>query len=73
MIRYVPLYLHTWFIRSASYCCIVALTSSSPLSPLGMMLVPSQDGYTALIKASAQGHLEVVEALVAAGADVNAA
>ena len=34
-------------------------------------MVPSQNGWTALIEASAMGHLEVVKALVAAGADVN--
>ena len=35
-------------------------------------MVPSQSGYTALIWASLNGHLEVVKALVAAKADVNA-
>ena len=33
----------------------------------------SQNGYTPLIWASQNGHLEVVKALVAAGADINAA
>ena len=32
-----------------------------------------QNGYTSLIWASQDGHLEVVKALVAAGADINAA
>ena len=35
-------------------------------------MVPSQKRYTALIRAIENGHLEVVQALVAAGADVNA-
>ena len=35
-------------------------------------MVPSQNGYTALYLASNEGYLEVVKALVADGADVNA-
>ena len=36
------------------------------------MMVPSQGGYTALILASMKGYLDVVKALVAAGADISA-
>ena len=31
-----------------------------------------QDGYTALMRASSEGHLEVVQALLEAGADMEA-
>ena len=37
-----------------------------------MMTVPSQDGRTALMEASANGYYEVVKVLMAAGADLNA-
>ena len=47
--------------------------SPPPLTPLDVDDVPHiQNGWTALMWASTRGYLEVVKALVAAGADVNA-
>ena len=58
--------------HDASSCqCIGALMTSSPLRPL-WMLFPSQNGYTALIWASKYNYLNLVKALIAAGADLNA-
>jgi hypothetical protein len=67
---YIYIYIYIYIIYI--YVCVCVLEGWRRDAPIAMFLPAPQGGWTPLHRASQSGHLEVVEALLAKGADVEA-